>query len=281
MQNDFLKRYKAWGYPQEPVQITRAIRINTLYKSQKEILKSFDPAIKLTKIPYLPNGFFVETTVKLASSPQFLKGDMYMQEAASQVAALALNPCGEDTVLDMCAAPGSKTTHLAQLMGNKGTLVASDNRQDRVRKLCFNLERFGVTNTTVLSEDALMVTGSFDKILLDAPCSGNFVLEKDWFAKRSIFDIRQKSALQKQLLKHGLRLLKPGGELVYSTCSLEKEENEDVVEAILAAISGISLAPIEIDVGEPGLTDKTKLCKRLWPSLTGTQGFFICKFKKE
>ena len=278
--NDFLKRYEEWGFPQTLITPKRAIRINTLYKDAKQILKSLDTNIKLTRIPFVPNGYYVETEVKLPSSPQFLKGDFYIQETASQVASVVLDPKETDTVLDMCAAPGSKTTHLAQLMNNKGKLVANDNRLDRVRKLCFNLERCGVTNTTVLCEDGLMVRGSFDRILLDAPCSGNFITDKNWFGKRSIFDIKQKSSLQKQLLKHGIRMLKEGGTIVYATCSLEKEENEDVVEAILETVPSVSLVEIDIAVGEPGLTENTKLCKRFWPSHTGTQGFFIAKFIK-
>jgi len=281
MQNDFLKRYAEWGFPQKLIKPKRAIRLNTLYKSAKDILRSFDSNIKLERIPFLPHGYFVDTQVKLASSPQFLKGEMYMQETASQVAAVVLNPTEKDAVLDMCAAPGSKTTHLAQLMNNKGKITACDNRADRVRKLCFNIERCGVTNTTVILDDALMVSGSFDKILLDAPCSGNFITDKDWFEKRSLFDIKQKSSLQKQLLKHGIRMLKPGGTIVYATCSLEREENEDVIEAILSSVPSVKLEPIDIAVGEPGLTQDTTLCKRFWPSHSGTQGFFIAKFRKE
>jgi 16S rRNA C967 or C1407 C5-methylase (RsmB/RsmF family) len=118
----------------------------------------------------------------------------------------------------------------------------------------------------------------FDKVLLDAPCSGNFVTDSAWFEKRSIEGIRLMAKTQKELLRAAVRVLKPSGTLVYSTCSLEPEEDEDVIEWALDTFP-IKLVETGLNVGDSGITDRTKLCRRFWPEKTGTQGFFIAKMQ--
>jgi len=278
MKETFLRRYELWGYPQSPpVSLPVVIRINTLKPKPK-----FLDEVKLTKLPFLTHGYSVDAPFSLASSPQFLKGQLYIQEAASQLAAQVLNPKPTDVVLDLCASPGSKTTHLAQLMNNSGKIIANDVEEKRIQKLIFNLERCGVKNVFVTQQDALTATfdTQFDKILLDAPCSGNFVIDANWFEKRTIIDCKERAHIQKKMLAHAFSYLKPGGQLLYCTCSLEREENEGVVEHVLEALSEISLVPID-SIGEPGLTPSTALCKRLWPSLHHTQGFFMALFEKK
>jgi NOL1/NOP2/sun family putative RNA methylase len=202
-----------------------------------------------------------------------------------------LIPEENDLVLDMCAAPGSKTTQLAMMMNNKGRIIALELNNPRLPSLQNNLERCGVTNTIVYKKDARYADDlnlEFDKILLDAPCSGNFANDENWFEERIVEDLKQISKTQKQLLESALNVLKPGGFLVYSTCSLEPEENELNIDWLLKVHKNVSLEKINLEIGVPGLTNvfgqemnnEISKCRRLWPHKTGTQGFFLAKIRK-
>lgn len=196
---------------------------------------------------------------------------------------MILDPKPGEKVLDMAAAPGGKTTQISAMMKNKGLVVALDVKRERIISLKNNIERMGCKNVVVYNKDALYADDlnmKFDKVLLDAPCSGNFCIDKDWFSKRNVDDFDQKAFIQKQLLKSGVRALKKDGIIVYSTCSLEKEENETVVEWALANL-GVELIEVKLGVGDPGLTDSTSITRRLWPNKTMTQGFYVAKMAKE
>ncbi len=197
------------------------------------------------------------------------------------------------TVLDMCASPGGKTTQLADLMNNKGIIIALEKKKERIERLKTNLERQGVHNAILYHTDASNVKKlgiTFDKVLLDAPCSGNYTQEDGWFEKRTLSQVNKNAAEQKILLSAALSVLKKGGTLVYSTCSLEPEENELVIDWLLKQSAGhrVSILDTDISAGEAGLTTvfgKTlhkdlKKCRRFWPSKTGTEGFFIAKVMK-
>jgi NOL1/NOP2/sun family putative RNA methylase len=284
---DFLARYAKLGFTQNPSQQKPpvAIRVNTLKGDANTILKSFDNNFTFEKVPFLTNAYIVNSSTNISSSKQYLLGQIYTQEIASQLASHILNPTEFETVLDMCAAPGSKTTHIAQLMQNKGKIIACDSKKDRAQKLAYNLERCGVTNTQVYLCDARDLKPKeqqFDKVLLDAPCSGNFMIDDQWFAKRTIGGVLQNSALQKDLIEHAVRLTKPGGYILYTTCSLEPEENEDVIAYILEVVPDLQVISIDkkIPGAKPGLTEQTQGCIRMWPSLSGTQGFFYCLLHK-
>jgi tRNA (cytosine40_48-C5)-methyltransferase len=285
---DFLARYIKLGFPQNPEQekLPTVIRVNTLKGDESGILKSFDKSFTFEKISFLSNAYKVKSTNSISSSKQYLLGQIYTQEVASQLASEILKPTEFETVLDMCAAPGSKTTHMAAIMQNKGRIVACDSKKERAQKLAYNLERCGVTNTQVYLMDARELKPKkeqFDKVLLDAPCSGNFMIDENWFAKRTIGGVLQNSAQQKDLLEHAIRLTKPGGYILYTTCSLEPEENEDVIAYILEIVPELKVVNIDKTImpgAEGGLTEQTKGCMRMWPSLSGTQGFFYCLLQK-
>ncbi len=300
--NFFLERYAAWGFAQNPLaedsqinpqikaktaktatptQIT--IRVNTLKTTAKQLISQISKKMKIEKISYLPDGYEVTAAFNLVSTPQYLQGYFYIQEAASQIPAIILDPKPSEIIADLCCAPGSKTTQIAQMMKNTGTLFSVDSNSVRLQKVQHNLERCGVTNCLLVRKDVMYLSDlntQFDKILLDAPCSGNFVIDADWFDKRSISGVQENARLQKQLIVAAFDCLKSGGTLVYSTCSLEKEENEEVVEHLLAQRADSALEPITFPIGSPGLTEKAKGTLRLWPSLTGTQGFFVAKIVK-
>ncbi|MFT4312170.1 MAG: NOL1/NOP2/sun family putative RNA methylase [Candidatus Woesearchaeota archaeon] len=280
----FQKRYKKWGFEQpKTIQIEKTLRIHSFTNNDKEILQDLDSKILVKKISYLPHGYTVQSPFSLASSKQYILGQLYIQDAASQVPVALLDPKPADRVLEIGAAPGGKTTQLAQHMNNQGEIIAVDIRADRIRKLIFNLERCGVTNTSIIHEDARYLDcGTFDKVLLDAPCSGNYAIDPQWYSKRTLEDVQTQSLLQKELVEKAISVLKPGGILLYATCSLEIEENEHVIEWALSTLPVTLIQPQSpiVDIAKPGLTQLTKYCLRFWPTLTKTQGFFVAILQK-
>jgi tRNA (cytosine40_48-C5)-methyltransferase len=290
--NPFLERYTQLGESFEPksISIKQALRVNTLKIADKELIARLNA--RLEKITYLEHGYTFESDFTVGAMPEHFLGMIYIQEGASQISAEILDPKPGELVLDMCAAPGSKTTQMAAMMGNKGEIIALDANNPRLPSIKNNLERCGVRNCLLYKKDAVYVEDlrlEFDKILLDAPCSGNFALEKDWFEKRDIAGINENAKMQLRLLESAIAVLKKGGTLVYSTCSLEPEENEMNINWLLNKYSNIKLEKIEKKIGDPGMTDvfgqklreEIKLCRRLWPHKTGTQGFFLAKLSKK
>jgi len=282
--NIFLKRYKELGHAliPESIELKKAIRVNTLKIPEKELVALLKRKnVQLKKIPFLDSSYWANADFALSSTSEYLHGYIYMQEAASQIPAQVLSPESGDAVLDMCSAPGSKTTQLAALMKNKGTLVALDSNMARISVLKNNLERCGVRNCLVYHKDAVYADDlqfKFDKVLLDAPCSGNFTTDPDWFDKRSLEGLNVMAKIQKALMSSAVKVLKPDGTMVYSTCSLEPEENEAIMEWAIENLS-LELVDTGLSVGEKGVTLATALCRRFWPDTAGTQGFFIAKLR--
>ncbi|MBN1792150.1 RsmB/NOP family class I SAM-dependent RNA methyltransferase [Candidatus Woesearchaeota archaeon] len=293
--NQFLERYEKLGEMFDPksIVVPHALRVNTLKIDDSSLKKRLNA--ELEKIPFLSHGYYFKSSFTVGAMPEHFLGLIYIQEAASQLPAEVLDPRPGELVLDMAAAPGSKTTQMAAMMENKGVLVALDASNPRLPALKNNLERCGVSNCLVYKKDAAFAEDftdelgrEFDKVLLDAPCSGNFATDKDWFAKRKVSDLKEMVKVQRKLIDAGLAVLKKGGVMVYSTCSLEPEENEENIDWLLSSYEDVELEKIGVHVGEPGLTGvfgrklnpNVALCKRLWPHKTGTQGFFIAKIRK-
>jgi NOL1/NOP2/sun family putative RNA methylase len=286
----FLKRYKEIGGDIRDVQPRDSIRVNTSKISIEALAERLSrKGVLFEKIQFCPNGLYYKSKFSLGSTPEYLMGYYYLQEAASMLPVLALSPSEKDLVLDMCAAPGSKTTQLSEVMGNRGEIIAVEKNPGRCESLKNNLERMGCANVTVLNDDVLNINSDeiFDKILLDAPCSGNYAMDRDWFEKRNLPGIERNAVRQKKLIEKAYSLLKKGGMLVYSTCSLEPEENE---ESVMFALSlGLKLEDSGIKAVEPAVSgfdgkkfDRTMLlARRLWPHKTGTSGFFIAKLRKK
>ncbi len=273
----------------------RSVRVNTLKISVKEAKKRLEKNWELEQIPWCNEGFWVKHKkgrLDIGNTKEHLLGYIYVQDAASMIPPLVLEPKENEFVLDMCASPGSKTTQIAALMKNKGVLIANDYKGMRIPPLSINLQRAGATNAIItLMEGRYFKNILFDKILVDAPCSGTGTVRKSLKTLRiwNLNMIKRLCATQKQLIETGFNALKPGGCLVYSTCSIEPEENEGVIDFLLDKYDNAKLEEIKIDIrkSKPVLefedrkyNKEIKNILRIWPQDNDTEGFFVSKIKK-
>jgi len=285
----FLERYLKLGWKYRPTRPKLAIRINTIRGKRNQIIRRLrSRGVDLERVPFLEDGYWVlKSDFSVGATTEYLTGLYSIQEAAAQIPAGLFSDLEHKSVLDACSAPGGKTVQLANLMRNNGAIIALDIDKRRLRALSNHLERCRVANTIAYQLDARMASQlnlKFDRILLDVPCSGNFTVDAGWFDRRTIKDVKRNAELQREVLTEAQKTLKPDGEIVYSTCSLEPEENELNIDW---AIKNLALEPEKINCyGENGLTrifgkqlDKSvENCRRIWPEQT--QGFFVCKLKK-
>ena len=275
------------------------IRCNTIKITVEELLEelrkrwiveqpfSSNPEILLIKSELKPG--------ELGNSLEHILGYYYVQDLSSMLPPIALEPKENDLVLDLFASPGSKTTQIASYMKNKGTIIANDVRIDRIKILVSNIEKLGVTNTITTRKDAIQICSQlkkanykFDRILLDVPCSGEGTLRSSpktliiWNEKV----IKSFSKKQKRFFAFAIKLLKTGGNLVYSTCTHAPEENEEIIDFALRnfplKIETLSL-PVKC---RPGITkwknkdynkEVDKAC-RIYPQDNNSEGFFLAKF---
>lgn len=285
----FIDRYKQLGWEYKEAEPRQAIRINLSNAKGKNIVERLSTlGVNLEKIPFLKTGYWVcGSRFSVGATAEYLLGLYSIQEAAAQIPATLFTALKDKTVLDACAAPGGKTVQLADLMGNTGVVVALDVKKRRLAALSNHLERCNVSNTVVYLLDARQTSQlgvKFGLILLDAPCSGNFAADKAWFKHRTLLDVERNAKLQREIITEAAFCLDNEGELVYSTCSLEPEENEMNMDW---AVKHLKLQIEEIDCyGQKGLTEvfgkrldaSMERCRRIWPA--GTQGFFVCKLRK-
>ena len=275
--------------------LTSSIRVNTLKIQPGELRNRLEnKGFELQTIEWISYGFEVlKETYNLGSLHEYLQGYFYLQNVASMLPAIILDPKPGETIIDMCAAPGGKATHMAQIMNNKGCLILIERNSKRIPALEINLRRMGVLNSIVLNLDAINLQKlniEADKILLDAPCTGEGLIRQDKSRKKSKTqkDIEKLAGIQKKLLNSGLKVLKPGGTLLYSTCSIAPEENEFVINDVLQDRLDYSIIPLNNRYGVSGLTrvlgkvlrKDLKLSQRLYPHIHNTIGFFICLIKK-
>ncbi|MBW2992442.1 NOL1/NOP2/sun family putative RNA methylase [Candidatus Woesearchaeota archaeon] len=276
--------------------LRKSIRINTLKISIKK-LKENMPDWIFKEIPWCDYGFFIEHKEgrrDIGNTIQHSLGQIYVQEAVSMIPPIVLDPKSGDIVLDMCASPGSKTTQLAQIMKNKGLIIANDIKGDRIAALGINIQRCGITNciVTQMHGQSFGKKGIlFDKILVDAPCSATGAIRKS-FKTVEMWNpnmIKRLSQTQKSLIKTAFNLLKPNGTLVYSTCSVEPEEDEEVVDYLINEFDNAKVEEIKINIkkGKPILkfenksySKEVKKTLRIWPQDNDTEGFFIAKIRK-
>lgn len=275
--------------------LRRSIRINTLKISVEQLKSRIGREWILTKIPWCKEGFWVKHKagrLDIGNTMEHMLGYYYVQEAASMIPPVVLAPKPGEIILDMCAAPGSKTTEIAALMKNKGLVIANDVESERLKALNINLQRCGVANAIITSMKGYWFKqGNFDKILLDAPCSGTGTIRKS-LKTLKLWNpgmIKRISGLQKKLIAAAFNILKPNGLLVYSTCSLEPEENEGVIDFLLKKFNNAKLeqiklklkrSPAVLSFENKDYNKKVKKCLRLWPQDNDTEGFFVAKIRK-
>ncbi len=275
--------------------LMQSILVNTLKIKPSELRNRLEKKdIELEPINWISYGFKVKKSSKnLGSLHEYLQGYYYLQNIASMIPALILDPKPDDFVIDMCAAPGSKATQLAQIMKNRGKLLLIELNMKRITALEMNVRRLGIANSIVINDDATNIHRmkiSADKVLLDAPCTGEGLIRQDKTRKTSkrIKDIRKMASIQKKLLESGLQILKPKGLLLYSTCSIAPEENELVINEVLEDKNDFAIVKIPIQYGVKGLNkiynknllNSLKLSQRLYPHLHDTIGFYICLIKR-
>ncbi|KAG7359933.1 nucleolar protein [Nitzschia inconspicua] len=277
------------------------IRTNTLKTRRKDLALalikrgvSLDPLASWSKV-----GLKIsESPVPIGATPEYLSGHYMLQSAASMCPVLALAPQPKERVLDMSAAPGGKTSYLAQLMRNTGVIFANDLRPDRQKATVANMHRLGVKNVVTCTHDGrklprLFSNYKFDRVLLDAPCSGLGVISRDPSCKvqRTIADVKKTAHLQKELLLAAIDVLnhksKTGGIMVYSTCSVSVFENEEVVDYALKK-RDIKIIETELDFGTPGFTryqqqrfhPSMAKTRRFYPHVHNMDGFFVARIQK-
>lgn len=279
--------------------LRRSIRVNTLKITVMELNERLEKEWSLEQVPWCSEGFWIEHVKKerrdIGNLIEHTLGYFYTQEAASMIPPVVLSPEPGNVVLDIAASPGSKATQIAQYMQNKGILIANDYTIERMKPLSINLQRCGVSNAiiTLMEGQWLKKSGiEFDKALVDAPCSGTGTIRKS-LKTIGIWNpdmIKRLSITQKQLIETGFNLLKEEGSLVYSTCSLEPEENEAVVDFLLNKYENARLEDIKIKLkrSQPVLefdgknyNENIKKCIRIWPQDNDTEGFFVAKIRKD
>ena len=280
-----------------------SIRCNTLKISVNELRERLEkkgwkieqpwksnPEVMIVKSPLSPG--------ELGRALEHMLGYYYVQELASMLPVIPLNPKKGEIILDLCSSPGSKTTQMAAVMENKGTIIANEVNLGRIKILASNLERCGVTNCIITRKEGfafckrlLNENFKFDRILVDAPCSGEGTLRSTsrtalmW----NINSVKNLSGIQKKLIASALDILKDGGELVYSTCTHAPEENEEVIDFALKNFLDVKIQKISLPLnfregitkwGDRKYSDDLKLSARVYPHENNTEGFFITKLKK-
>ncbi len=284
----------------------KSIRCNKIKISPSELKKKLEDKGWKIKQPWkkYPEAMIIESELEpgeLGRAVEHILGYYYIQELASMLPVIALEPRENEFILDLCAAPGSKTTQLSSEMRGTGTIIANEVSMGRLKILASNLERCGAVNTIISRKDGIALCKRLakytpkikvDKILVDAPCSGEGTLRSSLktYKMWNIKTIKNLPKIQKALIASALEILKPKGTLIYSTCTHAPEENEGVVDSILKEFENkIKLEKINIPIkSREGITaweneefsNEVKKCARIYPQDTNTEGFFIAKFTK-
>ncbi|MGB5447012.1 MAG: 16S rRNA (cytosine(1407)-C(5))-methyltransferase RsmF [Psychromonas sp.] len=275
--------------------LRRAVRVNTLKISVTEFQKrAQEQGWGLTTIPWCEEGFWIETeedAMSLGNSAEHLGGLCYIQEASSMLPVAALfhffKPNEQSIVLDAAAAPGSKTTQIAAKMGNSGLIIGNEYSSSRIKMLHANIQRCGIKNVALTHFDARVfgdwLPETFDAILLDAPCSGEGTIRKDRYAMKnwSQSAIDEIAAMQNDLINSAFNALKPGGFLVYSTCTLSHEENQDILHSLQAEhpdkVTFLNLKTLFPDAEKTQTADGFL---HIWPQVYDSEGFFVAALQK-
>lgn len=271
--DDFLKFYNSGKF-------YRGLRVNTLKCSADKLIKLI--GFELERTPFCSEGFYIPEEVEsIGNSPLHHAGAFYVQEPSASSAVEMLGVQAGDRVLDLCAAPGGKSTQIAAKLNNKGLLWSNEIVKQRSIILLSNIERMGIRNAVVSNSrpDLLCgrLKGYFDKVLVDAPCSGEGMFRKNTEAEFewSVEHVRSCAERQLKILNSAKDALRSGGELVYSTCTFSTEENEGVITSFLNENPDFEIIDSKVNFGRPAL----KYARRIFP-MDGGEGHFAVKLRK-
>lgn len=289
-----LKKYLDSSDTERPV----TIRTNTLKTRRKDLAQELiNLGINVDPIDWSKEGLIVyDSPVPIGATATYLAGHYILQGAGSFLPVMALQPQPNERILDLSAAPGGKTTHIAQIMKNTGVIFANDISKERCRAVSANCHRLGVINTVICHTDGRTfpkTMSGFDRVLLDAPCTGTGVAIKDPSVKanKDAKDVKRCSHLQKELLLAAIDCCsnksEKGGIIVYSTCSILVEENEAVIDYALKR-RDVKLVETGLEFGRAGFKKFVQhrfhpsmtLTRRFYPHTHNTDGFFVAKLKK-
>lgn len=271
------------GYSQNKVV---SLRINTIKATSQEICNELlRNNIEFEKVSFCDDALVIKNTneEKIKELDIYKNGSIYLQSLSSMLPPIILKPKENEDILDMTAAPGGKTTQIAALTNNKAHITACEMNNIRIEKLKYNVQKQGATSVSILKEDSRRLNDyfAFDKILLDAPCSGSGTIELENEKTYNGFTeklLKKTTQSQLTLLKKALKILKPGHEMVYSTCSILQEENEDIISKAIKGTK-VEVVPIEIQGDIPKLPCKIEGTLCVAPT-NYYEGFFVAKLKK-
>lgn len=263
-------------------------RVNTLKADVNEIENKLNElSVGFKKVPWNETAFIIDSVKEneIKELENYKNGEIYLQSLSSMIPPIVVDPKEGENILDMAAAPGGKTTQMACMSDNKSMITACEKNKIRAERLKYNLEKQGTSRVTVMLKDARRLDDffSFDKILLDAPCSGSGTLNLNKDNIERVFSkelVERSVKTQKELIKKAIKVLKVNGELIYSTCSILKEENERVVEEILKS-GNMEIIPIDSKMFEdvPMLPVNIEGTICVCPSKL-YEGFFVVKLRK-
>ena len=274
------------GFGQNRKLTLRINKLKTTVENVKKVLTDLN--IKFSEVSWSEDALIIEGTTKqeILELEIYINGEIYLQSLSSMIPALILNPQANENILDMAAAPGGKTTQMSAISNNLALITACEKNKIRAERLKYNIQKQGANRVNVLVEDSRKLDDnfSFDKILLDAPCSGsgtiNIFDEKlNKYFTKELVDRSIKT--QKELLQKAIKVLKKGGEMVYSTCSILKQENEENIEKFLKN-NQLEIVPIDIEL----LKDISLLPSKIEGVITVCpnelyEGFFVAKLRKK
>lgn len=282
--DEFLRSYDMPRY--------HGLRVNTL-KIMPEAFEQISP-FEMEKIPWIRDGYYIKQEDGAGRHPFYYAGLYYLQEPSAMTPAQILDVQPGDRVLDLCAAPGGKATALGAKLEGKGLLVANDISASRCRALLKNVEVFGIPNAVITNEVPARLSehfsGYFDKVLVDAPCSGEGMFRKDEAVARAWYPEKngECAKIQKDIIVRAADMLREGGYLLYSTCTFSPAENEEVIAHLLRARPEMQLKPIpayegySTGVGTSVLSPQdASLCVRIWPHKMNGEGHFLALAHKE
>eukprot|EP00866_Antonospora_locustae_P000129 jgi/Antlo1/129/2598 len=267
------------------------IRVNTLLKRPKELAMLLSArGMELESLAWCDHAFVVYgARVPIGATPEYLAGYYAIQGASSLLPVIALDVKPGQVVLDMCAAPGGKAAFIGTMLKNTGTLFCVDVNKDRAKALRANLQRQGVIAIIMCKDARKIELQKMDRVLLDAPCLGTGIVSRDPSVKvtKDEAELRKTTCLQKELLLKAWNMLKEGGILVYSTCTILVEENEEVIEYLCRKVSNVKILEGP-PVGKQGFVSyRGKFfnkdmanCRRVYPHVYNMDGFFVAKLTK-